>query len=553
MKKKYSNHDIGIKYIFFVIVSYFFLVDPVFSSDVFITVSDEFGQGILRQRGSECLIVTPSHVVNNEFEIEVTLADRSKYKSSVLERFPGDIALLRFDSVASAACSQRNWSDGINLNKILEVEKQGELRAMLGDGSIRKMQVDIISYDKYRNIIVRPVNKSDVISKGDSGSLLYIAGQLSGMLLSVEKEYGNVLRQDNLDHTLAPFFKDHIQAINTSRPEKINTSKEVESTYSEMVPLQVQEFSGVIKKGATAEHRMKLEANSPIRLNLPATGDKLTYHVEILDSKGQRHFQSPYFSVEKDHIIPFTPKNSDIYIVRILGQNGEGKYAIKIEQIALDSQLRGKANVLEIDGNQVGGVLAAGATAEHRMKLEANSPIRLNLPATGDKLTYHVEILDSKGQRHFQSPYFSVEKDHIIPFTPKNSDIYIVRILGQNGEGKYAIKIEQIALDSQLRGKANVLEIDGNQVGGVLAAGATAEHRMKLEANSPIRLNLPATGDKLTYHVEILDSKGQRHFQSPYFSVEKDHIIPFTPKNSDIYIVRILGQNGEGKYAMKVL
>src|SRR5665647_3954067 len=66
--------------VFFLFFLKCFFVSSALASDVYIKVgNNEVGQGVMRQRGSECLIVTPAHVVENAFNIEMTIADRTKY------------------------------------------------------------------------------------------------------------------------------------------------------------------------------------------------------------------------------------------------------------------------------------------------------------------------------------------------------------------------------------------------------------------------------------------------------------------------------------------
>ncbi|MBV5318507.1 MAG: hypothetical protein JZU50_11935, partial [Desulfobulbaceae bacterium] len=227
-----------------------FITHSTLASDVYLKIdANEFGQGILRQRRHECLIIAPAHVVENAFKIDITTSDRSKYSAEVLELFPGDLSVLRFVNENPSLCRQTGWSTKTNLNALLEMEKQGELRTMLADGSIRITDVDIVSYDKYRNINIRPRNSLDAISKGESGSPLYIAGQFSGMLLSVKNDIGNVIRQDAMINTLSLFFGDTVKVGQLSRTH-LNNSIKVTSNSPEKAPVNELEFSGVIAKSA---------------------------------------------------------------------------------------------------------------------------------------------------------------------------------------------------------------------------------------------------------------------------------------------------------------
>lgn len=545
-------------------VWFLFLLHCVFlhsalASDVYIRVDDnEVGQGILRQRGSSCLIVTPAHVVENALKIEVLTADRAKYPAEILELFPGDIGVIRFGGEDAAVCRNASWSEAANLNLLLEVEKHGELRTMLGDGSIRITPVDIVAYDKYRNINVRPKNRTDAISKGESGSPLYIAGKLAGMLLSVKNDIGNVIRQDALTNTLSLFFGESSQTPRQGAPP-IDRDKQAQPAVQEKGPANAPGFSGVIVQSAVAEHPLKLEENSPIRLSFSATEGQGRYGVELLDTSRRVLYRGTFkrYKANETVTVPFTAPRTDTYTFHITGIEGELTYSIAIAPIVSDSQLRGAGNVLHVGGNAVTGIIAQGAVAVYRVKLVANSPIRLLSTATGDQGKYKIEILDATGKTVYQAPTkrYSGSETATVPFTALKNDTYSLQLIGTEGEGKYALKILPIASDAQLRSEANVLQIGGGVAEGVIAQGAIAEYRIKLEANSPIRLVFSATGDPGTYNVEILDSAGKIVYRDPYHHLggkEAAHI-PFNVSKSDTYVVRIIGTEGEGRYALNIL
>ncbi len=536
-----------------------FSVHSALASDVYIRVDDnEVGQGIMRQRGSGCLIVTPAHVVENALKIDVLTADRARYPAEILELFSGDISVIRFKGDDAAACRNASWSEATNLNLLLEVEKQGELRTMLGDGSIRITPVDIVAYDKYRNINVRPKNRTDAISKGESGSPLYIAGKLSGMLLFVKNDIGNVIRQDALTNTLSLFFSDSNQ-VGRQGAIPLDREKIAQPSSQEKVNSNEQGFSGVIVQSAAAEHQIKLEGNSPIRLSFSATEGQGRYSVELLDTSRRVLYRGTFkrYNANETVTVPFTAPKTDTYSLHITGIEGELKYSIKTAAIASDAQLRGVGNVIHVGGNAVTGILAQGAVAAYRIKLEGNSPIRLVSAATGEQGKYKIEILDSTGKTVYQA----LSKSYIgtetvtIPFTALKNDTYTLHLIGTEGEGQYAVKILPIASDAQLRGEANVLQIGGVAVEGVIAQGAVAEYRLKLEANNPISLISSATGDQGVYNVELLDSSGKIVYRDPYHRLsgrETAHV-PFNVSKSDTYALRLIGIEGEGRYALNII
>ena len=493
MKKQFQSYIFCI--LFFVNI---FFVPALFAADVYLKMdSNEFGQGIMRQRGQECLVITPAHVVENALQIEMTTSDRVKYAAEILEMFTGDISVLRIVNGDSTVCHHASWLNKTNLNGLLEIEKHGELRTMLADGSLRITDVDIVGYDKYRNINVRPRNRADALSKGESGSPLYISNQFSGILLSVKEDIGNVIRQDALANTLALFFKDSIQ---TSRQGAMpfDGAKKANSPSKENEPAIEMEFTGGIAQSAVTVHQVKLVENSPIRLSFLATGDSEKFTFEIWDSNRTVVLRNPsqLYSGKESFTVSFTPHKSDTYSLYITGTEGEGKYKVKISSIAFDSQLRSETNVIQVGGKAAAGVIAQGAVAQYRVNLEKNSPVRLNFLATGEQGKYTVEILDATGKAVYKNPSrsYSGTEAFTLAFTPPKNDTYALHIIGTDGEGKYNVKISAIALDSQLRGEINIVQIGDDPVEGVIAQGALAEYRIKVEANNPMRLNFFATG-----------------------------------------------------------
>jgi hypothetical protein len=107
--------------------------------------------------------------------------------------------------------------------------------------------------------------------------------------------------------------------------------------------------------------------------------------------------------------------------------------------------LRSENNVIQVDGNTVEGIVAQGAVAEYRVMVEASSPIRLNFSASGDHGTYKIEIFDSTGKAFYLDPYkrYSGTETFSIPFTAWKSDTFSLRIIGTEGESRYALNIKR--------------------------------------------------------------------------------------------------------------
>lgn len=530
------------------------------ASDVYIKTDDnEFGQGIIRPRGSECMIITPLHVVDNAFKIEVTLADKRRYSAELVESFPGDVGILRMLQSDSPACTRNRLLGDNQLDVLLDTEKQGELRTMLADGSIRIIPVNIVGYDKFRHVHVVPQDTSVVFSKGESGSPLYVAGHFAGMLLSVTNNVGTILRSDTLSQTVSLFFAEKPGEKQQTTAAKKTTASEDRPKKQAAAPEQM--FSGFIAKSAVAEHTVKLEGNSPVRLHFNPTGDKATFNIEVLDSARRIVFQNKKNTLSGSDAIalPFTPPTTDHYSIFLIGTQGEGKYAFSIVPITSDAQLRNAANAVQVGGHPVQGILALGAVAEYRVQLEGNSPVRLLLPATDDPLRYSIDIVDLKGKSVYRDAgkQYSIENPVAIPFTSPNTGTYLLRLRGTDGEGRYTLQLVPITSNARLRGDLNVLELGQPAVEGVIAQGAVANYRISLQALRPVRFAFAGAEDAGNglFSLEIVDAGGVAVYVNPTrrHSGTDSFTIPFTAPKDSVYTLHILGLEGECRFSLAVL
>lgn len=528
------------------------------ASDAYIKAdNNEIGQGLLRRRGGECLVITPLHVVDAAYAIQVTLADKRTLAAEMIESFPGDVSVLRFSSADSIPCRQGSFFTGPQLDALLGAEKQGEVRTMLADGSIRIIPVNIAGYDKFRSIHVVAQDADSRFTKGESGSPLYIAGRFAGILLSVKGNVGTVLRGDALAQTLALFFDERAGGPSTDGPSGgIDPTPDLQKKREKGAG--GQEFSGVVAQSAVAQHAVRLEGNSPVRLGVLPSGDPLSFNIEILDSARRIVFRNDTKPISGSETlsVPFTPPVTDTYVIHIIGAKGEGRYGFSLTPITTNAQLRGAANMLDVGGSAVQGIIARGAVAEYRAHLEGNGPVRLSLPATDEEGRYSLDIVDQTGRSVYRDPngQYSLAEAVTIPFTPPKSGSYTIRIKGTAGEGAYSLRLVPIASNAQLRGEANVLAVDGAPVEGAIAQGAVAEYRVRLEAVRPVRFHFTASGDQGRYTVEIVDSTGLAVYLNPSrrYSGLETFVIPFSAPKVDTYTLRMHGTEGECRYALSV-
>lgn len=194
------------------------------ASDVLVTVEDTRGQGILQKRGSECLIVTPKHVVEDadSFDVLVQYSDRNEVSAEVVERFSEDVAVLRADNSTGSYCDNRPFQDA-EIANLLSNNQRGTLRKLGSDGSTGFVQVDIVGFDSYKTIRIKPSDSNTPIKQGFSGSRLYIDGQLVGMLTNVNAQSGMglVMQSSFLNSVIDPFFN----AANSGNVVKLDFDK----------------------------------------------------------------------------------------------------------------------------------------------------------------------------------------------------------------------------------------------------------------------------------------------------------------------------------------
>ena len=417
-------------------VSFFLLFLPIYdvsSSDAYVFAEEDFGQGFFRQRGAECFFITAGHVVQDSTETELITSERYRYKAFVVTSYPDDVAILRVELPKNDVCPKSSWGSGKKLKSLLGIEQEGIIKTRLDDGSTLQTAVQIKTFDDYRYIQVVPKNKNDKFQKGFSGSPLFVAGELAGMLQSVSNGVGKVFRQDALNNTVALFFQKN--KINKEVKEPTQSKENAPSIASVNKP---KIFTGKIKKGQSVEHNIKGVANSPILFTLAKTSRSFQYTLKILKGKNVV-YSNRYTSYQLiEHV--FTPKKSGTYTVQLTGTSHYGEYSVSMEQIAAASDLTGKANVINI-GESVDGQIAKGATAEYRFKATANSPLLFTLAKTSRSFQYTLKILKGKNVV-YSNRYTSYQLiEHV--FKPKKSGTYTLQLFGTSHYGEYSVSMEK--------------------------------------------------------------------------------------------------------------
>ena len=320
-----------------IIISVFcllFLNCNVFASDAYVFSEEDFGQGFFRERGSECFFITAGHVVKDSTEIELVTSSRHRYKAEVITIYPDDVAILRVNLPVNASCPKSSWGSGNKLKILLNIEQEGIVKLRLDDGSRKQVPVYIKTFDAYRYIQITPKNQNDKFTKGFSGSPLFIAGTLAGMLQSVSKGVGNVFRQDALNNTVSLFFNDVKEYNKPKQSINVTTSKPVlEISQNEVVKKITSKpvvFQGKIAKGQVVEQNFEGVSNSPVLFT--ASGAKhLLFYVQIF--KGKKKLYEKLVNADRDIAHNFTPQKNGTYTVKLLGYKHYGEYSLNLDKI----------------------------------------------------------------------------------------------------------------------------------------------------------------------------------------------------------------------------
>ena len=170
----------------------------------------EIGNGLIRERAGECIIITPNHVVSNAFgEISVTNKNKIKTEANFIQSYPLDLALLRLSDKVTLDC--KYWEVSNFFNEALDKVSTGFVEYLDEFGYANVIHVNIIARTATDFIII-PQKSNISFVKGMSGSTFYIeyAGEkiVAGMLMSLEEdsEQAYVLQIDDILRTLSPFF-----------------------------------------------------------------------------------------------------------------------------------------------------------------------------------------------------------------------------------------------------------------------------------------------------------------------------------------------------------
>ncbi|MFK8015831.1 MAG: hypothetical protein AB8G17_10370, partial [Gammaproteobacteria bacterium] len=325
-----------------------------------ITTEKSVGQGFIFPQDGKCLLATPRHVIDGVKSISLRTSTNEKFTPSLVKRFDIDLAMLS-TPVPLWQCQRSTLEPAAPLATLLSVYDSGVLKTMVGDASLEQMKVQIITVEETESLQIRPSNPDDQLKQGQSGSILYIADVAVGMLIELYEGAGIVYRADALSKLMAGTASADGSAQNAPNQEKLAAAD-----------LQVgKRFSGKLATGETQEFSINLQANSPIEIQNIGMQNLLTYSFSILDATGVSVFSNNFYA-KRAAAVAFTPKEDGLHTIKLAGAQYQGRFKIRLNQWALDSELTGASNVVS-PGGAIQGKLATGTTSLHKMKLYENS------------------------------------------------------------------------------------------------------------------------------------------------------------------------------------
>jgi hypothetical protein len=394
-----------------------------FASDVQIITDKSKGQGFLYKHQDNCFVVTPSHVIDEATKISVLTASRKSYSAKLVKNFDIDLALLELKS-AKKLCEKATFNQSNKLTSLLKIYEEGVLKSKLADGSTLQTKVNIVGVDETEMLQIKPQKSTDILKQGYSGSVLFIANQPSGILLEVDEGSGYVYRADALNKKLLTYFY----------PNGLSVSIE------KKVPAIADVMEGRIAKNQVLEFKFIGEANSPIEFSQVPSDERVDFKLEIINAKRKVEYSNNFISPQ-GKAFAFTPSKSGKYTVRVTGTSGHGSFTFNVRQWALNAELRGEGNVLEM-GDELSSRLAYNAVVEFHFQGEANSPIEFSQVPSDERVDFKLEIINAKRKVEYSNNFISPQ-GKAFAFTPSKSGKYTVRVTGTRGHGSFTFYLNK--------------------------------------------------------------------------------------------------------------
>ncbi|MEM7335433.1 MAG: hypothetical protein AAF490_25365 [Chloroflexota bacterium] len=301
--------------------------------------------------------------------------------------------------------------------------------------------------------------------------------------------------------------------------------------------------------GAFDEFVFLGQANQPLLFNIQVTEGGLDYRVLFFDAFGIEVKNAGYYYQNSDPTIPFTPSESGEYTIRLVGGSSLGDYVIRMEYV--DETPRESDHIFPIEVNgSASEKLAVGAIDRFQFMGVENQPLLFTIQVVEGGLDYRVKFFDSSGIEIENTGYFYQNSDPEIPFTPPETAVYTIQLIGGASFGSYVIKMDYI--DDPAPEPDTVFQLNPDEsIQEHLAVKAIDSYRFQGVQNQPLLFTIQVLEGGIDYRVLIFDESNIEIEDKGYHYQNSSPNLSFTPPESSTYYVKIVGGASFGKYVIK--
>jgi S1-C subfamily serine protease len=231
------------------------ITSTVYRRSIFLEIYPSKDQGSGFLIGGEGKILTNSHVVANERQLEVTLSDQTKYKATLLSRDEAnDLALLQITPRKKLPWLRLGDSDGLQVGqKVLAIGNPFGLDGTLTTGVVSSLGRDIRGENDQK--LEGLIQTDAAINFGNSGGpLLDSAGDVIGINTAILGPNGNIGIGFAMPINRAKLMLDDLQA-GRKRPRLGVSVVSVAGDYADALNLPTQGGLLVqdVERGSAAE------------------------------------------------------------------------------------------------------------------------------------------------------------------------------------------------------------------------------------------------------------------------------------------------------------
>ncbi|MDE3271392.1 hypothetical protein [Pseudoalteromonas sp. G4] len=198
----------------------------------------EIGQGFLVSRLNNCYLITPKHVLGEDFfaTILTGTSKRSLGEAEKVQTFGYDLSISLVSGAAATECNT-DINSFKPINNVLKNTTNVSISTINSDGSKSFIPASLIDLDLI-NFKVKS-NAGEPLYKGLSGSTIFSQGTPIGILQSVDSQSGEgkALRMDRAIETINPFFTSSsfsgLSSQEKGKIDKVNNLNKIEYKITE--------------------------------------------------------------------------------------------------------------------------------------------------------------------------------------------------------------------------------------------------------------------------------------------------------------------------------